>query len=346
MTWPQLSPAHPAPKTRPSRSRSRSSASRLGAGVLSLAVSTGLGVGLLAREAAAQDPSSAAREVVARLRAGDPFQGDVRPLLDRSGALDDATLALLVGALRETQDDPRAEVARALIAAARAADPLAPRGGEALRDARVIGALVDPGLSRADGAKELCLEALLRSVPPAALAPHGGALAASLQAGPDPTVALVLAKARPSGGLGALEAAARADPTFGASPEVALAGAALGDVERERALIAAFEAAADPRRKRELAQDLGLVATPAALRALGAALRTPLVEASLSDRRSVRLDVLSALRLTFPDEPALFGHLIRDDAGYEAAERFVERRLGVRFTAPRPPFLTQEGAPY
>ncbi len=295
--------------------------------------------------ARAQEPPPAALEAVARLREGAPFQGDVRPFL-AEGALEPGALALLVRSLGALEDDPRAEVARALIAAARAADPLAARGGEALRDARVIAALVDPGLRRADGAKELCLDALLRSTPPALLAPHGAALAASLRDAPDPTVALVLAKAKPEGGLAVLEAACGADETFAAAPEVELARAGLGDVARERALVERFEATDDAARKRELARALGLVATRPALAALGRALRTPLVEDRPSVRRSVRLDVLEALRLTYPDEPALFGHTIRDDAGYEAAERLAQDALGVTFTAPRPPFLTEEGKPF
>lgn len=311
---------------------------RFAAGALPLLTLFALG-----SAASAQDP---ARDAVARLRAGEPFQGDVRPFIAPDGALAPGALDLLVRSLRDAEDDPRAEVARALIAAARKADPLATRGGEAIRDARVIAALVDPGLARADGAKELCLEALLRSVPPALLAPHGPALIASLRAGPDPTVAIVVAKAKPPGGRAAIDAAAAADVTFAATPEVDLARAALGDAARERALIEAFEAAAEPSAKREQARALGLVATPAALQALGRAVRTPLVDASLSRRRSVRLDVLDALRLTYPAEPALFGHTITDDAGYEAAERFVQDTLGVTFTAPRPPFLTEQGLPF
>lgn len=62
--------------------------------------------------------------------------------------------------------------------------------------------------------------------------------------------------------------------------------------------------------------------------------------------RSQRLDILPALQLAFPEEPALYPNTIRDDSGYAAAEAFVEKRLGVKFTSPRPPFLTQNGRPF
>lgn len=291
----------------------------------------------------AQEPTLAEREV-ARLRAGEKFFGDGADLLGSDGRLDEPTLALFVAALRDTDDDPRAEVARALVTVARRADPLSARGGQAIRDVRVIDALVDPGLARRGGAKEVCLDALLLSVPPALLAPHGAALVASLRAAPDPTTALVIARVKPAGGLEALEAVARDNAVFGRSREVALARAALGDLDRERALIAAFRAEQDPAAKADQASDLGLVGTPAALVALGEAVRTPLVISSMSSRRSVRVAVLGALRRAFPEEPSLVWERIRDDSGYAAAEAFVEQRLGVTWTTPRPPFLVQENA--
>ena len=271
----------------------------------------------LAGLASAGDPPSAAREVVRRLRAGEAFGGDATAFLGSDGRVDPGALDLLVAALRETTEDPRGEVARALVAVGRAADPLRARGGDAIRDPRVVAALVDPGLAHADSAKETCLDALVKSVPPALVAPHGAALAACLRQSPDPTVALALARARPADGRAILEAVAKADPTFAATHEVELARAALGDVGREQAIVEAFRACTDPTKESALARDLGVVGTRAALEALARALRTTLIVERGNRRRSVRLEVIAALRLAFPDEP---GALLGQDP----------RRLGVR----------------
>ena len=81
--------------------------------------------------------------------------------------------------------------------------------------------------------------------------------------------------------------------------------------------------------------------------ALGEAGRTPLIEPTAAGgKRSTRLAVIAALRLAFPDEVALFWEQIQDDDGYAAVERFVTDKLGVTLTDPRPPYLTEQGAPY
>jgi hypothetical protein len=46
------------------------------------------------------------------------------------------------------------------------------------------------------------------------------------------------------------------------------------------------------------------------------------VELPAAFRRSVRVDILAALRYNFPAEPVLFESNTENDRGYEAVERF------------------------
>lgn len=289
----------------------------------------------------------ATRQIIEGLRTGETYRGNDSDPFVIEGRIDGPALELLIQTFRDSTGDPRGELAHLLVAVGKAGDELRPKGGDALRDPRVISALVELGLARQDGAKETCLSALIQSVPPALVAPHGDALAASLAASPDQTTAMAVAKAKPKGGLAALEKAIKSAPWIGKTREAELLRAALGDAALEKKLLAAFAAEKSPEKKARLARELGLVGTPATLKALGAELRSPVVyETPSSVARSQRLDILPALQLAFPEEPALYPNTIRDDSGYAAAEAFVEKRLGVTFTSPRPPFLTQNGRPF
>lgn len=289
----------------------------------------------------------AARAVVERLRAGGQYGGNDPDSFVAGGKIDGAALDLVIAAFKESTGDSRGELAHLLVGVGRAGDESRPRGADALREPKVISALVVHGLSRTDPAKETCLDAMIKHVPAALLAPHGDALAASLAAGPDQTTALAVAKAKPKSGLAALEKAAAKTKWFRESREAELLRAALGEGIAEGKLLAAFNGEKDPVKKRGLARELGLVGTPAALKALGAALRTPVVyETPSAIAYSQRLDILAALQPAFPDEPALFPNTIRDDTGYARAEAFVEKQLGVTWTTERPPFLTMNGRPF
>jgi len=289
----------------------------------------------------------AARAIVEKLRAGDPYGGnDADPFVE-DGKIDDAALALLIDAFRNSSGDPRGELAHALVNVGKAGDEARPRGADALRDPRVITAMVVHGLSKTDGAKETCLDAMIKNVPAALLVPHGDALAASLSAGPDQTTALAVAKAKPASGLAALDKAAKATKWFRDSREAELLRAALGEGRAEGKVIAAFNGEKDPVKKRAFARELALVGTPATLKTLGSALRTPVVyETPSAVAYSQRLDILAALQIAYPDEPAVFTNTIHDDAGYARAEAFVEKQLGVTWSSARPPFLTMQGRPF
>jgi len=88
---------------------------------------------------------------------------------------------------------------------------------------------------------------------------------------------------------------------------------------------------------------VGRIDTKTSRVALASQLRTPLiVERPTVFRRSVRLDVIQALSYDFPDQPVFWQENIRSDEDYARAEQFCAGRLGAKWNAPRPPFLTVE----
>ena len=291
-------------------------------------------------------PLPAAKALVERLKGGGSHSGNDGDAFLAAGKLDPASFTFLLQALRDSEGDPREELARTLVAAGRAAHETRKQGTDAIRDPKVIAALVETAVARQDPAKEVCLDALVKHVPASLLAPHGETLARSLADAPDETTALAVAKAKPKGGHAALEKAGGTSAHFAASRNAMLLKAALGDQGAETSLLEAFAAEKDGPGKAALARELALAGTPATLRALGSEIRSPLVyETPSSIARSFRLDVMEALLLAFPEEAAFQPHRVTNDAGYLAAEEAVTQRLGVTLTAPRPAFLTSQGRP-
>jgi hypothetical protein len=294
----------------------------------------------------APDARPEIRELVEKIRAGRTFYGnDVDVLLAPNGRLEPATVALLAKGLAEAGSDPRQELALALVLSAQRADPLRNQGREAILDQGVVDALAGPGISKTDPAKETCLWALVQSAPPRLVALRGAELLASLKAHPDPTTALAVAKAKPAGALETIDRIMKETKVYRESVEFQAARAAVGDSEAEGKYIREFRETSSPKTKTALARRLGLIGTPAALKALGEALRSPLIEVGDLRRRSVRVDVLDALRLSFPERTELIWQAYKDDRGYDAAEKFVAETLKVTWPEPRPPFFTQYVAP-
>jgi hypothetical protein len=311
-----------------------------GAARLSVALALALAAGARAQEGEGMDRVEAA---LSALR-GDRFRGDVTPFVE-GGRAEAAALERVARALREERGETREEVARLVVALGVKTDPLAAQGAQVIRDERIVAVLVKDGLARADPAKDVALDALRLNVPVALLRPHTAALLEDLRRAPDASMLLVLARLKPAEAPAALDALEEREPAWATEAEMALARIALGDVEREQALVDEFEGTLDPDRKAALARDLGRIATEGALRALAASLRSDLIVRGPYDYRSVRLDILGALVPSFLEEPALLPHRIVRDDDYARAEAWAERRFGITWDRPRPAFLTHKGVP-
>ncbi len=283
-----------------------------------------------------------AREALERLRRGEPYAGEYRAFLAADGAPDPAALDLLERALRETEGDARGEVARALVATAQRSDPLWQEGGAVVRDPRVVATLVSAGGLQLDDAKEVCYDALLYAVPRHLLRPHTAALLDDLRRNPDATTFLIVARLHDDRAAPVVAALQEQDPTWLRTTEAQCCAAAYGDRLTELSAVERFVATTSPREKSALARELGWMGTRLALRALGEALRTPLVHDDFPLRHSCRVEVVAGLRVTYTDAVPLFENRFTSDAAYDEAERFVTEVLGVTWTEPRPPFLWKE----
>jgi hypothetical protein len=285
------------------------------------------------------------RELIEQLKRGAEVGRGADAFL-MGGAPDPAALALLADALATEEGPAREQLVRLLVAVGREADPLHTQGIPILRDRKVVALLVREGLRLPGTARDYALDSMEALVPRELLEEHSKALAEDLAKRPGTSALLVIAKAKPPQAIPVVNSLVDS-PSWAHVEEAAIAKAALGDTLVEKRFADAFLAAHDPREKAMLAKTLGRIGTWTALRTLGSEMRTPLVlEMSHVMERSVRLDILAALVLSFPDKTFLYDNAIQDDQGYARAEAFLEQTFGITWKTPRPPFLTVQGFPH
>lgn len=124
--------------------------------------------------------------------------------------------------------------------------------------------------------------------------------------------------------------------------------AKLGDSVKEDFLIEKYRKEKDEGEKRDLALMLGFVATPKTILALARDLRNPMTyEWNQTARRSFRVHVIQGLSRAYPMEALLWkpDGTPRNDEYYESIEGWAESKLGVKWDAPRPPFLYEMETP-
>ncbi len=230
--------------------------------------------------------------------------------------------------LLQAMEDPERESAalELLVEATMRADPAAVRGADVLRDPEVVAALVERA-SREGPLREVAARHLLRHTPRAMLRKVAG-LRPSLRS----AIGLRLAA---KGGV-------EGEGSPGEGPERDSYLASRGDRAVMDRLLLALQRAPDPTAEAEAVERLGWAATDEALRALARHLHTPSIRPWRGGRRSVRLDILEALNVHWPEEPAFFWSRVRSDKDYRRAARQVERFLGVRPEGELPPFFTFE----
>jgi hypothetical protein len=227
-------------------------------------------------------------------------------------------------------------------------DPGRPDGTEALRDPRIIEILVQPGFSKRDAAREAAMEALRKLARPADLVQHAGAIARALEEKPTEDALLLVAKAKAVAAKPFVETLAPT-PSWNGNVAARITLAALGDKAVEAEFVrSAAEAhtARDSQMFMDALGPLAMIGTRTSLIAIAGYLRTPLtflVPNALE--KSLRLNVLDALRYDYPDNPLFYENNIHSDREYEAAEKFCEAEFGISYGDPRPPFMTYRPFP-
>jgi hypothetical protein len=116
----------------------------------------------------------------------------------------------------------------------------------------------------------------------------------------------------------------------------------LGDAQKEELLVREFASANDPRRKAEIARDLGIVATPGAVAALASELRSPLTLAfGGRGEISLRVVIIESLSRALPQNDLFWKPKKTPDADdyYAQIEKWAEDVMRIRWATARPPFL-------
>jgi hypothetical protein len=283
-------------------------------------------------------------EQIDRFRRGEEFRGGAEAFMV-DGQPDPKVLRVLQDALSTEHEPVREQVAKLLVAIGRQSDPLYRSGGRLVRNQQILRILVDRGIFGATPTRDDCLEVLHWSVPADLLREYSETLISNLRQWPDNTILLVVAKAKPPSAR-AVVAELMRSPRWAENENVRIAKAALGDQSAEKSFVGPFLATQDPKKKQELAKQLGFIGTKSALEILASQMRTNLIlEVPMVYRRSVRLDVMAALSYNFPDRTFLYDNAVVDDSGYARVEQFCEETFGTKWQSPRPPFLTIQGFP-
>lgn len=266
---------------------------------------------------------------IERYRQGDSFDGDVSVYSSSSaGAID-----LLASELRQNPSSHvRLQLVDVLVAIACESDPAG-----MISDRQIVSILLNEGSTLADGAYMQALDRLAKKTSPSILGEFGKALAKLAKRSPDPSLFLVIAKAKAQEALPELEGL-RDDPRWNDDECLEIALAALGDKPLENKFTKAFLASQEPSEKIELARKLGQIGSRSALRALAQEMRTPLIyEMPGNSESSVRVEIASAIGYNYPDKPFLMS--VQEESDYERIEKFCESEFGIEWKTPRPPFL-------
>jgi hypothetical protein len=291
-----------------------------------------------------QSPSEkAAQSYVAGFNSGKAFTPPSEGLMSHGAPAPDA-VAVLKKELRSGTPETRENIVL-LLADLGLQSRTTPKGTEVIREKAIIETLVDAGLNPSDLGRSQAVIALRRYGMQPELAAHSAAIARALKEEPSDELLLLVAKAKATEANEPLQVLKFSDE-WHSNENVLIALAALGDRSLEEKFIAAFREATTPEAVAEALRPLSLIGTERTLSLVAATLRTPLIiDRPNIEQKSVRIDVLEALRYNFPDEPALYPNNINTDADYAAAENFCIRRFKTDFNQPRPPFLTYFGYP-
>ena len=219
-----------------------------------------------------------------------------------------------------------------------------------LRTPEVIDLLIGAGFSKADTARSNAMDALFEYAAPAVLAGYGDAITKALEEKPGESALKLVAKAKPPQAWKEVDRLSRLPewslPNTSTKATMLMTRAALGDTETEDKFIdwaAREEAAGNADGLVDALFMLARIGTPRSLQAVCERMRTPLIVDRGSHQKSVRLDVMNALRHAFPGHLELDPSNVTEDADYERAEWFCIQTIGVRFgNVPRPEFFTSK----
>jgi hypothetical protein len=292
-----------------------------------------------------QGMAKTAEQYLVEFEKGKPYVSPLVGLIVDSQP-DVTALKTLERGLSVARENVRLNIVRLLVDLGLTTDPSRASGCEAIRNADVIRVLAISGLARADAARDEAIEALRSFCAQSDLAVYGEVITRTLELAPTQDAFLLVAKAKPPNAQPVVRNLFQS-ARWKDDEEARIAYAALGERELEDEFLKRADEATEGRSLSEALRTLSLIGTHRCLLALATRLRSPMtIHIVGAFEKSIRLDVLVALLYHFPYESKLNPNGINDDSDYEAAELFCTRTLGVKFTEPRPPFLTIRGYPF
>jgi hypothetical protein len=283
-------------------------------------------------------------EQIEKFKDGEKFRGKVSSGI-AGEELTEEDIRPAAVALKYDTGHVAMQSARMLVQLGFQRDPLFQEGIRILRDELILDTLLKNGLSERGPLADYILEAVRKYTPPEHISGRGKLFLDMLESEPDQTLLLIIAKGKVAGAAKILNREEIRSRCSGWE-EYRIALAAMGDEELESSYINEFMQAGDPEKKASLAAVLGRIGTREALTALAKEVRTGLViEMPNVMRKSVRLDIISALGYNFPDRKFLYDNAITGDEDYARVEEFCRENFGVSWDTERPDFLTVQGFP-
>lgn len=292
------------------------------------------------------NPAQVALLYIKSFEQGADFSPPSEGLIQNEKIAEEA-LSILKKHLAEGEIDIRENIV-ALIIDTSLQISLSKNGTEHIDDADVLNVLVYEGMFTNDRVKENILDALRKLTKKKDLLPYHERFIHLLQENISEEILLLIAKAQVSNAKNTVaEIATRNEWQNNESVEIAQA--ALGEDNITDEYIKKTQIAHDRQQIEKFIEYIGilsLIGTSDALTAISEYMRTPLIIDKVGAyQKSVRLNIMDALRYHFPNQAILYPNNVNDMEDYTTVEQFCIEKFGTYYNQPQPPFMTYFGYP-
>ncbi len=295
----------------------------------------------------AGNPAEAALNYIKAFQQGVAFRSPSAGIIV-NGHPDMAAIKILKEHLVKENAAVRENIVNLIVDIGTHTGPAVEDGTEVIHNTELIKILYTEGLIKADLGRDRTVDALRKLCLATDLVPGNDSYIQAFKLKPSEGLLLLMAKAKT---MQAKELVGQLvlQNDWKNVEAVKIAAAALGDETAEQLFVDKLNNAAAAGHAAEAGQafrPLSLIGTPRTLKLIAEYLRTALViDKPGAYKKSVRLDVLEALRYNFPDQTVLYPNNIKKEADYAAAETFCINKFGAAYKTAPPPFMTYKGYP-
>jgi len=292
------------------------------------------------------NPAKIALSYVESFEKGTDFSFPSEGLI-RNGKIAEEALAVLKKYLAEGKAKVRENIVELIIDTSLHIT-FSKNGTEYVDDANVLNVLIYEGTLRDDIARELVIDAIRKLTKKKDLLSYHERFTYLLREETSEEILLLIAKTKVSTARKIVtEIASRSE--WQNNESVKIAQAALGQDNITDDYIKKTQIAHNEQEVKEFIEYIGtlsLIGTDDALSIIAEYMRTPLIIHKVGAyKKSVRLNIMDALRYNFPDQLVLYRNRVYDMADYTAVEEFCTEKFGTYYNQPQPPFMTHFGYP-